>query len=91
MSWIDISFRSRLILIAYLLCVSANRVVSNISISATVTRRLSGDIILYNISETTNHFSCDKDNATILVSDRRCVKNQDLISGKLLLIYSLRY
>ena len=60
---------------------SANHVVSNVNISATVTRRLSGDI--YDISETTSHFSCDKDNATILVSDRRCVKNQDLISGNL--------
>ena len=75
-----ICFRSKLILITTLLfCVFASHIVSDVMII----RRLSGDIVLYNISGSTSHISCDKDNSTFLGSDKVCEKNQDVISGKL--------
>ena len=78
-----ICFGSKLILIiALLFCVFASHVVSDVTIPVMINRRLSGDMI---ISGSTTYFHCneDIDNATFLVSDKLCVKNQDLISGKL--------
>ena len=77
-----ICFSSKLILIiALLFRVFASHVVSDVTV--TISRRLSGDIITYNISGSTSHITCNEDNPTFLVSDKRCVKNQDLIRGKL--------
>ena len=75
-----IYFGSKLIfIIALLFCMFASHVVSDVTV--TISRRLSGDI--YNISGSTSHITCDEDNSTFLVSDKLCVKNQDLIRGKL--------
>ena len=78
-----ICFGSKLILIiALLFCVFASHVVSDVTVPVMINRRLSGDIMSYNISGSTSHYSCDDDSPNLLVSDKRCVKNQDLISGK---------
>ena len=71
-----ISFGSKLILVALLF---ASHAISDVNVPVMIRRRQRGDIISYG---STSHFSCGEDNSTFLVSDRRCVKNQDLISGK---------
>ena len=43
-----------------------------------VTRRLNGDVYHY---ESRPHGSCDIDNRTYLVDERRCVNNTELING----------
>ena len=61
-------------------------VLSNLQVAVTeddipvlVTRRLSGDFYMnYNSSE---YYSCHDDNLTFLVSERICVKDQELIDG----------
>ena len=72
-----ISFGSKLVLI--LLCVIASHcTVSDDNVPVEVRRRLGGDIVYVS---STGHFSCDKVNLTFLTSDRKCVKNQELING----------
>ena len=52
------------------------------SVLHSVNRRLSGDII-YTLPNSTVHFSCsDGDNVTFLVSERRCVNNEELFNGE---------
>ena len=44
-----------------------------------VARRLNGDLYMnYNSSD---HYTCHDDNLTFLVSERICVKDQELIDG----------
>lgn len=75
-----ICFGSKLVLIDVLLFyMIASHTVSDNDVPITVTRRLSGDIV--HVSST-SHFSCDKLNLTFLISDRKCVKNQELTNGK---------
>ena len=56
----------------------ASQTVSDDSVPVAVTRRLNGDIAYVS---STSHFSCDKLNLTFLISDRKCVENQELING----------
>ena len=55
----------------------------DLSIPVSVQRRQSSDVYYYNNGS--NHEICDNDNfinVTYLVSERRCVTNEDLFSGK---------
>ena len=62
------------------MCVTTGHTVSDAGLPVIVNRRLSGDIIQYTASN--SHISCDDINATFLVSDRRCIKNQQLFDGE---------
>ena len=48
-------------------------------VSVSVSRRLSGD--LYKNFNSSVYYTCQGDNLTFLVSERMCVKNQELIDG----------
>ena len=52
-------------------------------VPAIVNRRLSGDTYQYlNSGNLTDLYICsDDDNLTFVVSERRCIKNQELING----------
>ena len=51
------------------------------SMVQSVNRRLSGDI--YNVFNSTVHFACsDGGNLTFLVSEKRCVNNEELFNGE---------
>ena len=69
-------------LITVILLSSASLViVENETLPISVTRRLvSGD--LYTNFNESRHRNCPEDNVTFLVSERMCVKNQELISGR---------
>ena len=78
-----IYFRSKLVLInlaLFCMCVTTGHTVSDAGVPVTVIRRFSGDIIQYTASD--SHISCRDANATFLVSDRRCIKNQQLFDGE---------
>ena len=64
-----------------LFCVFASYITSDIPV--VIKRRLNGDIIYYDLNVTsTNFITCgDDNNLTFLVSERRCVKNQELLNG----------
>ena len=56
--------------------------VNNVPVS--VTRRIGGDI--YYVTST-SHFVCNNDNnVTFLVSENRCIKNEELLNGNHALI-----
>ena len=61
------------------MCVTTGHTVSDAGVPVTVIRRFSGDIIQYTAY---SHISCGDVNATFLVSDRRCIKNQQLFDGE---------
>ena len=68
-------FKLKLVLLKF--CILASHIVSNVNVPATVTRRLTGDIFYDNLS---NYYICRDDNKLIiLVSERRCVENQELL------------
>ena len=73
-------FNFKLVLFkAFLFCILASHIVSDINVPVRVKRRLTGDIYYDNL---TNFYIChDDDNLTFLVSERRCVKNQELLNG----------
>ena len=73
-------FELKLVLLkTFLFCILASHIVSNVTVPVRVTRRLTGDIYYDNLS---NYYICrDDDNLTFLVSERRCVKNQELLNG----------
>lgn len=54
--------------------------ISNVDVPIRVRRRIGGDI--YYFTSSNNSFTiCHDDNITFLVSERRCVKNQELFDG----------
>lgn len=75
-----ICFGSKLVHVL-LFCVIVSHTVSDDNVPVMVSRRLT-DIYQYHNVSSTSHFSCDEVNATFLVSDRRCIKNQELFNGK---------
>ena len=66
-----------------LMVVAFKYISSEEGVSAIVNRRLSGDSYRYlNSGNLTNLLICrDDGNFTFIVSERRCVKNQELING----------
>ena len=68
-------FKLKLVLLKF--CILASHIVSNVP--ATVTRRLTGDIFYDNLSN--NYIYRDDNKLIILVSERRYVKNQELLNG----------
>ena len=57
----------------------ASLIASDINVPISVTRRIGGDI--YYVTSTT-HFVCNNDNnITFLVSENRCIKNEELLNG----------
>ena len=81
-----ISFGSKLFFLrAFLFCVLATHIttISDVDVPVRVNRRISGDIYYSN----NNSLACnDDDNITFLVSERRCVKNEELFNGNLVFL-----
>ena len=79
-----ISFGSKLAFLrAFLFCELATHIttISDVDVPVRVGRRISGDI--YYVTSSSYSICHDNDNVTFLVSERRCVKNQDLFNGNL--------
>ena len=63
----------------------ASLIASDVNVPVSVSRRIGGDI--YYVTST-SHFVCSNDNVTFLVSENRCIKNEELLNGILALIYN---
>ena len=62
----------------------ASLIASDVNVPVSVTRRIGGDI--YYVTST-RHFVCSNgNNVTFLVSENRCIKNEELLNGNLALI-----
>ena len=69
----------------FLFCIILARLIaSDVNVPVSVTRRIGGDI--YYVTST-RHFVCSNgNNVTFLVSENRCIKNEELLNGNLALI-----
>lgn len=64
----------------FLFCIIlASLIASDVNVPVSVIRRIRGDIFYYVTS--TNHFVCNDNNVTFLVSENRCIKNEELLNG----------
>ena len=79
-----IDFFDRELKLVLLMMIASQSVISEEVIPVSVTRRLYGDAYRYLNSSDHHHEVChDGNNLTYLVNERRCVKNQELFSGKI--------
>ena len=62
--------------------------IGDTNVPVTVNRRLNGDIYYTNFNSTDPSACSDDNNLTFLVSERRCVKNQELFDGNKIYIGS---
>ena len=71
-------FGSKSVLLrAFLFCVLVSYITA-VGVPVSVIRRVTGDIYYVTSS---NYFICHDDDVTFLVSERRCVRNQELFNG----------